>query len=191
MVDRDFTRVEHPRYNYPGGNMDYQEPPTPVQPRRPWYRHPAAWIGVVVAAAVAAGLLITTTSGSTAKQTAARGITVHGSMTVTDPTEIESTDFMNYGTDNQPTDGPCMTYGGGFSDIAEGAQVVISDDVGRTLTIAHLEAGTFRVLGTQCSFPFTAKIPAGKSYYGVTVSHRGTVKMTEAEVATAAVTLGN
>jgi hypothetical protein len=40
-------------------------------------------------------------------------------------------------------------------------------------------------------FSFATEVPAGKGIYGVTVSHRGTVKMSEAEVAYAAVSLGN
>jgi len=148
----------------------YQEPPTPAPRKRYW--HPAMWIGVAVAAAVTAGLLITMTSGS-----GSATVTVHGTMTLTDSSGGV--------TGETPCNGS-----GGYSDIADGAQVVISDDTGKTLTIVQLTGGV-GFAGVSCVFDFTAKVPAGKSYYGVTVTHRGTVKMSEAELATAAVTLGN
>jgi len=78
---------------------------------------------------------------------------------------------------------------GGYSDIQAGAEVVISDDNGATLAITHLTGGSG--LSTSCEFSIATKVPAGKGFYGVTVSHRGTVKMSEAEVTNAAVSLGN
>ena len=85
--------------------------------------------------------------------------------------------------------GGACTGAGGFSDIGEGAQVVVSDDTGHTLTIVHLGAGSGTII--TCSFPFTATVPAGKGFYGISVSHRGVVKFSEAEVPSAALSLGD
>jgi hypothetical protein len=46
-------------------------------------------------------------------------------------------------------------------------------------------------LGVSCVFSFSTEVPAGKSFYGVTVSHRGTIKFSEVEMAHASVTLGD
>lgn len=78
---------------------------------------------------------------------------------------------------------------GGYSDITLGAQVVISDDAGQTLTISHLESGAGDV--GRCVFEFIADVPAGGGYYGVTVTHRGTVKEPESELPNVTVTLGD
>jgi hypothetical protein len=118
---------------------------------------------------------------------AGKSITVHGTMALTDIEGFTADDPNTDSTSNGVT-GPCHALGG-YDDIAEGAQVVFSDDSGKTLTIAHLGAGAFDANGA-CSFPFTATVPAGKKFYGVTASHRGTVKMSESEVSHAAVTLG-
>ena len=84
--------------------------------------------------------------------------------------------------------GPCKTTEG-YSDIASGASVVISDDKANTLAITDLGAGNFDANGV-CVFDFTASVPAGKGFYGISVTHRGTVKFSEADVRHPALTLG-
>ena len=78
---------------------------------------------------------------------------------------------------------------GGYDDIANGAEVVISDDTGHTLDITTLTAGS--IVSSACDFKFESTIPAGKGFYGITVTHRGTVKFTETEMQNPALTLGN
>lgn len=108
-------------------------------------------------------------------------ITVSGTMTLADLTSISG----ELGTDDDACSGT-----GGYSDIAEGAQVVVTDDTGKTLVITQLGAGT--IIDGGCEFPFTAEVPKGKGFYGFTVTHRGTVKEAEADLAGGvALTIGN
>lgn len=83
---------------------------------------------------------------------------------------------------------PCSTVDG-YSDIRPGAEVVISDDAGRTLAITSLGRGRFNA-SLQCSFPFHARVPAGLGFYGVEVTHRGVVKEPESALGDVQLTLG-
>jgi hypothetical protein len=104
-------------------------------------------------------------------------VSLFGTLTLTSVGQIES-----------PGDGSCEGRAG-YSDIGEGAQVVITDDSGKTLTITHLEAGS----GDQfsCEFAFRADVPSGRGYYGVQVSHRGVVKEPETDLGAIAISLGD
>jgi hypothetical protein len=76
----------------------------------------------------------------------------------------------------------------GFDDIVLGGSVLIADDAGATLSPTKLGPGTCDKDG-YCDFSFTASVPAGKHFYGVSVGHRNSVKYTEADVATVALRL--
>lgn len=60
---------------------------------------------------------------------------------------------------------------GGFIDIREGAQVVVSDASSTTIAIGTLGRG--EVVGGECRFPFTVSAPEGHDFYGIEVTHRG------------------
>ncbi|WP_320067855.1 hypothetical protein [Micromonospora sp. RTGN7] len=86
---------------------------------------------------------------------------------------------------------------GGYADIREGAQVVITDAAGATIGLGKLDQG--KLDGTLpgrtadiCKFTFhLASVPSGKGFYGVEVAHRGTVQYPEDKVFGAlALTLG-
>ncbi|MEV0616179.1 hypothetical protein AB0I81_22890 [Nonomuraea sp. NPDC050404] len=82
-------------------------------------------------------------------------------------------------TDNELT---CRG-GGGFDDLREGAQVVVSDAAGKTIALGQLGAGSWK-RGVGCIFLFTvADVPGGLDFYGVEVSHRGRVQYTAAQLA--------
>ena len=84
---------------------------------------------------------------------------------------------------------PCDLSGTGYDDIAAGTEVEITDDAGKTLTLTSLESGTAGV--SDCTFPFTASVPAGKKYYKISVSHRGFVTFPEADMSSPELTLGS
>ena len=173
--------------------MTYEpEPPQPPQPPV-WDTPPPAqqrrrrrwpWIvgAVVVVAAVGVTVGLIATSGGPGT------FTVHGSMTLDDSAslgDLSSTSIVD------DTDGCRGT--GGYGDLVPGAEVVISDDAGKTLVITHLDRGVGAKIGnttTLCRFPFEATVPKGKHFYGFTISHRGTVKMSEAEAPAASLTIG-
>jgi hypothetical protein len=73
-------------------------------------------------------------------------------------------------------------YGLGFSDIREGTQAVLTDEKQTVLAAAPL------VAAGSCRYTFVFKgVPAGKSLYGITISHRGTLQVTESELRTGVV----
>lgn len=77
---------------------------------------------------------------------------------------------------------PCAGKGG-YTDIRAGAQVVITDSAGATVAIGSLDAGSVDDRG--CVLPFSVpNVPAGKGFYGIEVSHRGSLKYSEAEFST-------
>jgi len=153
----------------PGGEVWSIEPATKRSRRRLWLV--GGLVAVIVAGGVTLGLALTRSSPAK--------LQIHGSMSLLDTS----------GDGILVTGDKTCTGSGGYSDIQAGAEVVISDDKGATLAITHLTGGGG--LRTSCVFSFATEVPAGKGFYGVTVSHRGTVKMSEAEVAYAAVSLGN
>lgn len=76
---------------------------------------------------------------------------------------------------------PCATTDG-FSDIAPGTQVVITDAASKTLALGRLEVGTRDGVG-GCSFAFTVPgVPLGQQFYGIEVSHRGRLQYTADQV---------
>lgn len=83
---------------------------------------------------------------------------------------------------------------GGYADLTAGAQVVISDDAGKTLTITRLDDGEPSSADDpegRCTFPFSGTVPAGKGFYSITVTHRGAVKFSELDMtAIPTVTIG-
>lgn len=151
-------------------------PPTPetAQPRT------GRWlvaVAVSLAVGVGGGFLIGHTTASHGKavppkpaatRVAAAGIHVAGTMTLTDATGYEN-------------DGGGTCSGtSGYDDIASGAEVVISTDAGHTLAITQLQDG--QVTDSGCEFAFAADVPGTYAFYGVTVSHRGTVKFSKSEL---------
>ncbi|MDX3110160.1 hypothetical protein [Nonomuraea angiospora] len=124
----------------------------------------AATLVVLAALAVSAVALLPQLS-------AASPITVEGSVTVRG-------DRPAVLTENELT---CTT-GGGYNDIRQGAQVVVTDAAGKTIALGQLGAGSWK-RDTGCIFLFTvADVPAGEKFYGIEVSHRGRVQYTAAQV---------
>jgi hypothetical protein len=114
-------------------------------------------------------------SASAASSATLKTIAVSGTMTLVDDTGFTGTSTCE-GT-------------GGYSDIAAGAEVVVADDSGKTLAITDLTDGTVTAEG--CEFFFTTTVPAGLGFYSVTVTHRGIIKYSEADIASPSLTLGN
>lgn len=72
---------------------------------------------------------------------------------------------------------------GGFTDIETGAQIVVTDDQGKTVAVGELGGGKVAAEGLACQFPFTIKdIPAGSKFYKVEISHRGGPQYTERQL---------
>jgi hypothetical protein len=145
-----------------GGQPTPTAPPGPPPKRGRWSRRTIALVagGVLVLAAVAVTVVILT-GGST--------ITAHGS--------VEVDDFQ----------GSCLT---DYPDLTAGTQVVVTDSGGSVIGTTELgysadESSALSALQpgmSVCVYPFTVKVPGGQARYGITVSHRGTVWFTSAEM---------
>lgn len=72
----------------------------------------------------------------------------------------------------------------GYTDISAGTAVTIGDQTGQTIGIGALGPGKLTGDGAQriCQFAFNVTVPAGKTTYTVTISHRGTQSYTPAQV---------
>ena len=75
----------------------------------------------------------------------------------------------------------------GYSDLAEGAQVVVTDPNGTTVGVGRLDIGSTQFKKSRavgCRLIFEVKgVPAGLGFYGIEVSDRGRVQFPEAELA--------
>ncbi|MEV4096953.1 hypothetical protein [Streptosporangium saharense] len=88
-------------------------------------------------------------------------------------------DFSAVRTTNEVT---CVTTGG-YSDIQEGAQVVVTDASGTTVALGRLAYGSWN-RHTGCVFLFNVPdVPGGHKFYGVEVGHRGRLQYTAEQVA--------
>lgn len=153
-------------------------PVAPVPPARPRKRT-KLWRNLGIAGAIIAILGIGLSQF--AKSNPAK-FTVVGTIALSDtsdPPSIQSTGSGCAGT-------------GGYSDIAAGTEVVIADGSGATLAIGNVLVTTL-ISANQCDLAFSVTgVPSGKSFYGVTVSHRGTIQFTEAQLkAGPALTIGS
>lgn len=141
-------------------------PPTVEVRRRPRWLIPAAIaVAVIVAAGVAAGVVALRSNAGT--------FTASGSLTLTDSSAVDPSIVM--------TGGVCQG-GGGYDDLHQGTQVTVTDQTGAIVGVGQLAAGS-AISSSSCQFLFTvAAVPAGRKFYGVAVSHRGSVQYTESQV---------
>lgn len=163
-----------------------QEAPAAVQPTshsatpRPTRRR-YVWLIVAIVVVLAVG---GTAAGIVSQRSGTSAFAVSGSVTLTD----------------SDVDDPAITAGpsggcqgsGGYSDMQEGAQVIVADQDGTTLALGSLGAGVQSTVSI-CVFPvMVSHVPAGKKFYGIEVTHRGFVQYTEAQLkAGPGLTLGN
>lgn len=98
--------------------------------------------------------------------------------------DLEGTPGDNYSVSAPDKIGDTSCVGtGGYSDIAEGASVIVTDGGDKTLGVGHLEAGIYLDGTNACIFGFEVDgVPADKSFYGVTVTHRGNVQFSKSEI---------
>lgn len=73
----------------------------------------------------------------------------------------------------------------GYSDLRDGAQVVVTDPDGTTVGVSRLEIGSTqfeRSKAVGCRLIFEVKVPAGLGFYGIEVSDRGKVQYAEPDL---------
>ena len=83
-----------------------------------------------------------------------------------------------------PTPAPTCRGRGGYNDIAEGMEVVLSAN-GTTLDVGRFSAGKVKSVTQfqeQCEFTFLLRVPEGHEFYNVKVGRRGERNYTFAEI---------
>lgn len=147
----------------PYAPQPWTPPSTPAHRRR---RNPAPFIivAVVILALLIAGAVYAFNASST--------ITIKGSLTI----------------QNNIDGGKTCQGGKGFDDIRGGTSVVVHDAGGRTIATGQLDDGVGSNFATSemamtCRFSFTVTGVPKQRFYGIEVSHRGTVTFTAKQVA--------
>lgn len=93
---------------------------------------------------------------------------------------------------NEGLGGGACQGAGGYSDMVEGGQVVVTDASGKTVAVGSLGAGHHGGGYGACVFPFTVEdVPSGVGPYSVEVTHRGKIAFTEDEASDIELTLGD
>lgn len=116
--------------------------------------------------------------GSKKTSAAAAAIAVSGKVTLADMPSARAGALNGA---NKTTPG-CKGLGA-YSGVAEGGDVVIADDSGKTLTIAHLGGGYIADDdATMCSFTFSASVPGGIAFYSIAVGGQAPKKLSAADV---------
>lgn len=94
-------------------------------------------------------------------------------MTVSGTVELALEDMVNWGTACEGRKG--------YADLKVGAPVVVTDAAGKTLAIGKIDEA--KEVDSQCVLSFRiAGVPKGADFYGITVSHRGTVQYSADEL---------
>lgn len=71
---------------------------------------------------------------------------------------------------------------GGYSDLAQGVSVVVSNETGKTLLTVPLGPGKLLANGVGCKFSFVASGLANAQNYSIEVSNRGNLTYTRSEL---------
>lgn len=181
------------------GQPAYQPPAEPVSAtphRAPNGRARPILTGLIVVAALAIGFAVghftanggthtaLPTRSSSPSQVAATSFTITGSMTLTD------SDINNPSISSDAA-GNCHGTGG-YSDLQDGAQVIVTDPAGKTVALGTLGEGVEATV-TSCLFPVNVPaVPTGLQFYGVAVTHRGSVQYSPEQLKTGvSLTLGS
>lgn len=147
----------------------YVPAPLPVSRPRPRWLLPTIVVGgvaLLVAAGIAVWLLFFTSS-----------LTAAGTLTIVGQDHWQGSPA-----------GGCEGEGG-FSDLAPGASVVITDNGGKTVAIGRLEPAT--IVAGNCVFDVSVDgIPSGSQFYGISVGHRNVVQFKAEELAAFTLTIG-
>jgi len=153
-------------------------PPTPAPSKRPTALLVA--IGIIVALVVSLAVTIFVLIQKDTPTTGEAAVTPSAT---TAATFIGGGYLELAGTFVPAGDGESCRGSGGYSDIAAGSSVTITDSSGKVVALGQLEDGRPGLPGT-CALHFRVEgIPRGSGFYGVEVSHRGKVQVRESELA--------
>lgn len=80
--------------------------------------------------------------------------------------------------------GGCQMQESGYSDISKGTQVTVTNESGTIIGSTSLGEGSSSPRGDGCLWPFTVPDVKNASFYTITVSHRGPLTFSEAQMET-------
>lgn len=153
----------------------YEEPPTAPHGFAPQRQRPKLWPWLLVGAltiVVITGLVFVATNGD-------KGTPTRSAATLQDFTVTGTFTLYDYGSIDH---GSATCWGtGGYSDIAAGAQVRISNASGKIVAVGELEPSSYQTGECEFSFEVTS-VPKGEKYYEIEISHRGALTYSEAEM---------
>ena len=159
--------------------MDVITPTPPPRTRRGTPLLAAVALAVVVAGAAVAAYIFTS-DRTTPPPTTALGETA--SLTITG--ELQLDDLAPGWT----IGAPCHALSTGYADVAEGAQIKVTNPGGTIIATAKLGPGKVAAHPTLdtakiCAFPIRITgVPTGHGIYGIEVSRRGAVQFQEADL---------
>lgn len=143
-------------------------PGAPGMPGQGWPAAPQKWGGLERKwwALIAGGVVVLAVLGHS--RGAGSGHTIVGSQEVHDSSGFNLADGTS-----------CVTTGG-YSDVSEGAEVIITNASGNQVGQGALGSGT--ISGDACIFSFTMTSVPDSSSYGIRIGNRNTVSFTRSEM---------
>ena len=143
-------------------------PGAPGMPSHGWSASPQKWGGRERKwwALIAGGVVVLALLGHSGG--AGSGHTIVGSQEVHDSSGFSLADGTS-----------CVTTGG-YSDVSEGAEVIITNASGNQVGQGALGSGT--ISGDACIFSFTVTSVPDSSSYGIRIGNRNTVSFTRSEM---------
>ena len=143
------------------GQPDDQWGPTTDQPPIPANRRRTGLIVTLVVAAIVTVLAVVGSAawflfdGTVTELRGAAPFTVQGTLTI--------------------QGGDCTSWG--YNDLHDGTEVTLTDENGKLLAVGALTRSS------MCSFTFSLdNVPPGRQFYGITVTHRGTLHYNEQQL---------
>jgi Protein of unknown function (DUF2510) len=138
------------------GSVAIAEPDPPRRRR-------SIWIGAGLVALIAVAL----------------GVVAALTLTNTPKTSVKGAFLL---IDTETANADCVGQGG-YSDISEGASVILTNQDNKILGSASLDAGTANKDSGSCIYLFTIpNVPKDQSQYAVEVSHRGKIVNSKADM---------
>jgi hypothetical protein len=146
------------------------------------------WLLVGLAAIAVAGvalIIVALVAGGGSSTSTQPGIRVNGVVAITDhnsvlPDDPNVVQGQHFGSGGYDLGKPCHALSG-YQDIVAGANVVISDGAGKTLTTTQLRAGVYDA-NADCVFGFTAAVKKVDAYQGK-IGQRDPVPYSQKEIA--------
>lgn len=169
---------QYPPYQQPYGQPQQPRPTQPLPQEPGHHARRQRSLPVLIIAVGAPALLIGAALGAAGTLWLNRPASKPATTSSPNAIPISGTVTLNdgFGVEGLPCSGE-----GGYGDIREGAQVVVTDAASKTLAVGALGPGR-RDAKQDCEFAFSVTAPSGQQFYGLEISHRGRLQYSAAQV---------